>query len=281
MYFQKILTYLGFPSTTNKSVFVLANPMRENSARYIGDILGSLYEQPIVSSNKNINFLLSQWTPEDGDSKVKIVNVGYTTDMGMPNNDFVTWINRPNFVIQMMQKLKMLNHLKSACRIPEFTKSLSEALSWSTPIGYSEMSDTVHLSDNLGYFGGATFWMKYKPHKAQYRVHMVRQEVINVDIRMPDLDVNPAALSLKGKMIRNKHNGWFWSNLAGKGDVPPDVIYQARLAMAASALDFAAVTVLYNKSEGRGYVYEVDPLILTKGFQDSYAAPIKKLLDSL
>lgn len=97
----------------------------------------------------------------------------------------------------------------------------------------------------------APLYVEYVPKQDEYRVHVVRGEVIAVQRKARRLEVEEP-----NWQIRNHANGF---NFVREGVNPPeDVLTQSIMAIAALGLDFGAVDVVFNTRRNSAYVLEVN-----------------------
>src|SRR5690606_15611671 len=113
----------------------------------------------------------------------------------------------------------------------------------------------VFNDEDWGEFLESEFWVKYKKKKHEFRVHIVRDKIIDVQqkvIRKVDDEGNQIDISNINYRIRNLENGFIFKRF--DLTVPQDVFTQAEIALKASGLDFGAVDVIWNEYEQKAYV---------------------------
>lgn len=125
-------------------------------------------------------------------------------------------------------------------------------------------TDIVLYGDDPGAFVASDFWSVYKKKKSEYRVHVFKMkkgyESIDVQqkvLRKEDPETGkPLDVDKVNFMIRSHRNGFIFqrNNL----EVPKDVFDQALKAAEVTGIDFGAIDVLWNESEGKAYVLEVN-----------------------
>lgn len=180
-------------------------------------------------------------------------------------------INHPDNVTLASHKTKFFSAIAVAsdpARIPEFTTDLEEALSWveegKTVMGRAVLQGSggagiVFFDDDIEAFRKCRLWTVYKKKREEYRVHLMKDEVILVQrkaLRTTDdagIPVDPASVNWR---IRNYSNGFVFTR--DIDHVPDDVIAQARKAQANIGLDFGAYDVIWNDKEQRAYVLEAN-----------------------
>jgi len=99
----------------------------------------------------------------------------------------------------------------------------------------------------------APLYTKYMKKADEYRVHCVRGEIIDIQMKRKRQETNNDEVDYQ---IRNYHNGWVFCR---GGVAAPDCVRVAALAaVTALGLDFGGVDVGYNKHAGTACVYEVN-----------------------
>ena len=172
-------------------------------------------------------------------------------------------------------------------RTPKFTTSTGQAYSWLEE-GFQVVARTI-LNGNSG--AGivlleeahleepainAPLYVKYVPKKQEYRVHVFRNEVVDVQRKARRKDVADEDVNWK---IRNHGNGFIFARGEALGDVPEDVLVQSKLAVAACGLDFGAVDVIYSDKEQAAYVLEINSAPgLSGSTLDGYVQRFRELM---
>lgn len=211
-----------------------------------------------------------------------------STFKGSPDRKVINWgsgsitnpevlkcqiFNDPKRVAFCTDKLAFFKAMagKGGPRTPEWTDDPSVAISWfrkerevvirkilkgHSGKGIEFLSEYKDkLEDGLK----APLFTKYVKKKEEYRVHIVKDEVIDIQRKMlrktddNDNPIDPATIDFR---VRNLANGFIY----GRNDihVPEDVPTQALLAMARAGLDFGAVDVLWNENDKLAYVLEIN-----------------------
>jgi glutathione synthase/RimK-type ligase-like ATP-grasp enzyme len=102
----------------------------------------------------------------------------------------------------------------------------------------------------------APLYVEYVPKKQEYRVHVFRGEVVDVQRKARRKDVPDDGVNWK---VRNLANGFIFARGEDVlGEVPEDVLAQAKLTVEACNLDFGAVDVVFNDKQKKAYVLEVN-----------------------
>jgi D-alanine-D-alanine ligase-like ATP-grasp enzyme len=101
----------------------------------------------------------------------------------------------------------------------------------------------------------APLYVKYIPKKDEYRVHVVRGEII--DIQRKGLREELKGTEGVNFKVRNLANGFVFVRNDGR-TVPECVLTVGRQAVQALELDFGAADVIYNAQQNRAYAIEVN-----------------------
>lgn len=185
-------------------------------------------------------------------------------------------LNSPDKVAVARLKSKFFKAARDAKdgpRIPVFTESFDEALEWvnkgilvfGRKNSGSSGLDIKLYEDNPGEFQNSEFWVQYKKKKAEFRIHVGRAptgEYYVIDkqqkvVRKTDpVTGEPIVKDNINFLIRNHRNGFIFQR--NEITIPQDVITQAVKAVTILGLDFGAVDVIWNESESKAYVLEVN-----------------------
>ena len=116
----------------------------------------------------------------------------------------------------------------------------------------------------------APLYTQYKPKKHEYRVHVMNEEVI---------DVQKKALRRGSEgnnfQIRTHDNGYIYMRNAIR--VPEDAKTYAIQAVDACGLDFGAVDIIWNERENKSYVLEINTAPGLEGTTvEKYAETIRR-----
>lgn len=149
-------------------------------------------------------------------------------------------------------------------RTPAFTTNKQEAFGWlvngATVVERHVLNGNsgagIRLVEPNGEEGlqHAPLYVKYVPKKQEYRVHVCGGKAVDIQRKARRKDVEDDAINWK---IRNHDNGFIFARNED-GVVPPDVPFQAVLAVKLLGLDFGAVDVIFNDKEQKAYVLEVN-----------------------
>lgn len=172
-------------------------------------------------------------------------------------------INRPTAVGLAANKLQCFTVLEGAeVRIPEFTDDVDVAVSWldegATVVARATVNghggEGITLCEPNGVdIPDAPLYTKYVPKKEEWRIHVVRGDIIDFARKIRNPEVADADVNWK---VRNHANGFIF---AREVDPPAeDIKAQALAAVEALGLDFGAVDVIWNQQQQRAYVLEVN-----------------------
>lgn len=241
---------------------------------------------------KPTNYVMDGSIPYDGNPYL-LINWGSQSVPSRyrdPTNKVII-INQTKSVHLASNKIKFFEQMKQAgVRTPEFTTDVNEALDWlkdSEVLGRNKTgtcgTDIVFGSEELDVFVQRDFWTKYKKKKAEYRIHVFRDDVIDFQkkaVRKTDEHGNPINTSDIDFRVRNLANGFVFI----RDNITPDadVFDQARAAVRALDLDFGAVDIIWNQHEKSAYVLEINTAPGLEGSTiQSYTNAIKKLKEEL
>lgn len=188
-------------------------------------------------------------------------------------------VNAPGAVDTAINKLATFR----ACQpygvsIPEWTTSKEVANSWlgrtrvvcrATLTGHEGRGITIH---EIGPLPDVPLYVKYIPKKKEFRVHVCNNKVF--DIQQKVLRRGTSNPSFE---IRNTANGFIFQRQGIV--VPSSVEREALAAVRALGLDFGAVDVIWNETQDKSYVLEVNTAPGLEGTSVvNYARVIKELV---
>lgn len=188
-----------------------------------------------------------------------ILNWGSTT---MPDNLLNARVfNHPNLVKKAVDKLVFFNLMADAgVRVPEFTTSFDEARLMCAQGAVVERhmlrasaGRGVRIAESPGDVTRAPLYTQYIKKQDEFRVHVVNGEIIDYQRKkrvydVPDEDVN--------WQVRTMANGFTFGR--DNVEINEDVRRQSQAAILALGLDWGAVDVVWNQSQGMAYVLEVN-----------------------
>lgn len=101
----------------------------------------------------------------------------------------------------------------------------------------------------------APLYVLYTPKKQEYRVHVMNNQIVDIQRKARRTDIPDDQVNWK---IRNHSTGFIYSRNEVANNVPPTVLNNSLNAIKACGLDFGAVDVIYNESQRKSYVLEVN-----------------------
>lgn len=174
-------------------------------------------------------------------------------------NENVTWLNAPEHVTRASNKLSSFERLVwGDVPCPQHTTSEDEARTWleggnivlaRTLLNASSGRGIVVMHE-LSDLVRAPLYTKYVKKQAEYRVHILNGQVI--DVVQKKRGTNWAG----NNTIRTHSEGWIF---ARDGIQVPQAVKDVSLkTIEVFSLDFGAVDVLWNQYHGCAYVCEVN-----------------------
>lgn len=175
------------------------------------------------------------------------------------NSDIANWINAPWHVLHAGNKLTAFQLLSrdETINLPPWTTDIEVAKSYGTSVvcrtvlnGHSGRG--IILAETRDQVVNAPLYTGYIKKKSEFRVHVVRDEVIDIQQKRKSSDF----VGEVNTQIRNHQNGWVYcrENL----EIPEDLKTQAIKSVRALGLDFGAVDLIYNQRQNKSYVLEVN-----------------------
>lgn len=197
-------------------------------------------------------------------------------------------LNKPDAVSVAGNKLEAFRAMKQAgVQVPDFTTDVQEAQRW-----FEEGSTVVcrrvlrgHSGAGIEICGGnndtnpvdaprAPLYVKYMKKKSEYRVHVFRGEVIDIQEKRKRQETPNEQVDYQ---VRNHHNGWVFCR-DGINLPSAAIREQAIAAVAALGLDFGAVDVIWNAHHKTVHVLEVNTAPGLEGTTlTTYANKIREL----
>lgn len=197
------------------------------------------------------------------------------------------WLNRLWSTTQATNKLNTFNILKEAgVSIPEYTTDIQTAIKWQ----YTDKINVIgrhlltgHSGDGIVLFEPESefnpeddpcrLYVKYIKKKAEYRVHIFKGEVI-------DIQEKRKIRNYQGRFdskIRSHQNGWVYCR--ERINTHDSIRGEAIKSIEALGLDFGAVDVVWNNKQQKAYVLEVNTAPGLEGTTlTNYVNKIKGLL---
>ena len=220
--------------------------------------------------------------------------------VGNPNKTVINWgasavpdnvaasriLNNPRNVAVVSNKLKFFNlTAETDIRVPEFTSRANEAQVW-VEAGIKVVGRRIlngHSGEGIVIFNSRQefldtiplpLYTKYVKKAAEYRVHFANGVVIDIQRKIRDPDREPTTFD-----VRSHANGFIFVRNGVADTVPTDVTTQANLTIQRCGLDFGAIDIIYNNSQQRAYVLEVNTAPgLTGETVNSYANAFRQYL---
>lgn len=222
----------------------------------------------------------------------KVVNWGSSSG---PNN--YDMLNPPYYVGRMGNKLvafSVFSTTQNGPRIPKITASRDEALTWfeephkikhvvarTVLTGHSGQGIVIVDKEHSSDLPEAPLYVEFVPKDAEYRIHVFNNEVIDVQRKVRDPSREPTNWK-----VRSHHNGFIYTRNTSSGQphkeiVQPDVIEQAKRAMAVSGLTFGGIDVIWNENRKQAYVLEINTAPGLEGETIVvYAGAVKEYFDA-
>ena len=215
-----------------------------------------------LAQGLNIRRLRHQGSRFRGSRKKVVINWGSSN----PPEEVLKCrvINTPDAVRGVTNKLSFFRLLDGCDYIPEYTTDLNTAVGWcgdgskvmarTILQGHSGEGIVVMTPDNPDTFVRAPLYTKYVKKIHEYRVHVLNNEVI-------DIQRKALSSSYEGEAdwtIRNLESGFIFARNDDSIPEPSDLRSVSLLAMGATGLDFGAVDVIYNSYRNKSYVLEIN-----------------------
>ncbi len=198
-----------------------------------------------------------------GNERKKVINWGHSAVQ--PEVAKCEMLNQFDAVGKASNKLTTFEILNQSggLRIPQFTVDPREADAW-----LAEGCTVVERHKLCGHSGEgirivtqrddlqrAPLYVMYIPKTQEYRVHVVKGNVIDIQRKARQKAVADEDVNWK---VRNLANGFIYARDFAEEDLPQDLRLQAIRTVNALGLDFGAVDIIYNQKQKRSYVLEVN-----------------------
>lgn len=225
---------------------------------------------------------------------VKRLKLPHSRFRPRPNDVIVNWgsstrpfqnanyINKPELVNVASSKLASLRKMKEAgVNVPDFTTSRETVAGWlangkralARTLDRASGGRGIIMCENPSSIPQAGLYTLYIPKKYEYRVHVWRGQVLDIQQKKKRLNFPEAQFN---GQIRNFDRGWIFARDGVAA--PQDVLDQSVAAVRALGLDFGAVDVGYTEKTQKATVYEVNTAPGVEGTTLSkYAAKIKEV----
>lgn len=194
-------------------------------------------------------------------------------------------LNKHEAIAIASNKVKTFNKLNGQGfeHIPDYTIHKEEANSWlqNGDKVYCRTSVTGHSGQGIvivepdGHLIEAPLYTKATKHKHEFRVHVFKGRVIDVQQKKRRLDYTGPNTG-----IRNHSNGYIYARV--DVDVPELLLSSSIQAVNLLGLDFGAVDVGYRERDSRVFVFEVNTAPGLVGTTlDKYANAFKEYLNGI
>lgn len=254
-----------------KKLKLIPYKMQSDSARVLAEKLNVLRVKPDSPTYRH----------KEG---TVLINWGNTRPLTFQHNEQDVY-NKPSAVANAANKQKAFETLSRRVPTVDFTTDKEVAQAWVDNLntvfartilnGHSGQGIVVYAPGSV--VGDAPLYTKYKKKRNEYRVHVVNGAVIDVQEKKRALD---GEFSGDQALIRSHGNGWKFCRdnlqIASTEDLNSFAVW----AVEAMKLDFGAVDIVYNASENRYYVLEVNTAPGLDGTTiEKYAEAFSKLIE--
>lgn len=174
-------------------------------------------------------------------------------------------LNKPKAVAVASDKLNFFRAMGEHVPVPPWTTSVEEAMDWvesgKTVLGRKTLKghsgqgiivfeDTSQFAPYLNSDRQIPLFTMYIPKKSEYRVHVLRDEIVDVQEKRAKKG------GVANYLIRNHANGFVF---AREGvTLPKGVAENCIKAVKLCGLDFGAVDVIWNEYRETGFILEVN-----------------------
>ena len=195
-----------------------------------------------------------------------------------------TLLNKPEIVGIVANKLLFFQHcLGKDIRLPDWTENKAIAEKWikDGDVVFARKDLTGHsgrgivVVEKVEDMVDAPLYTKYVKKKDEYRVHIMRGQIIFTQrkAKRKDYEGEP------NWRIRSHDNGFKFIHGRDLGKVHEDVTIQSLKAIEQSGLDFGAVDVIWNDKDKQAYVLEINTAPGLEGTTiQKYAEAFRKIL---
>ena len=208
----------------------------------------------------------------------KLIKLENSKFVGGPDKKILNWgssvanrevemsdtLNKPSLVGVASNKLKFFNMLAGFDITPEFTVDLNTAYDWLNDgnVVIAREKLTGHSAEGLEVIENQVDWddynhndaklyVKYIPKKAEFRVHVFKGKVIDVQKKGTPKGMIPISYR-----VQNRNNGFIFIR---EGFTTPQCVKDVAVkAFNETGLDFGAIDVIYNEYREKAYVLEMN-----------------------
>ena len=217
-----------------------------------------------------------------GSHRTTLINWGSSSFHNNPQFEACKVLNHPSEVTRCSNKLEFFRNTDPELCVP-WTTEIDKVREWAaegksvfarrTLNGHSGAGIIELTQDNTAEWREAPLYTLYVPKESEFRVHFFRKKVI--DIQKKCLKRTEAVVNENTWKVRNLANGFVFARHFG--DPPQDVLRVAETFIAASALDFGAIDIIYNRRRDKAYILEVNTAPgLAGSTVDSYKTAIEE-----
>lgn len=221
----------------------------------------------VLSNNLEIKRIKRKNSKFKGTSNKIVINFGSSS---LPSEVLKCKIlNNPQAVEIASNKLKTFFYLKDVpdINIPEFTAELSVAQNWTENnlvvirnILNGNSGKGIEIVDNLFDVTYAPLYTKYIPKKDEYRVHVFRDTIIDLQRKARSSEIEDEDVNWQ---IRNHANGFIFMR---EGVELPDSAKEMCIkAIKVVGLDFGAIDLIWNEKENKYYILEINTAMGLEG----------------
>lgn len=201
-----------------------------------------------------------------GRANKTVINWG-SSRIGNPEVAACRVINRPEAVAVCSNKLHFFQQIAGQVSVPDWTTDFNTAMEWmingETVVARTVLNGSgarglvIMTLDDVASYVRAPLYTKYVPKAAEYRVHVVNGEIVDVQrkaLRNGWQEANPGRRP--NFKVRNLENGFIYMR---EGVNPPESVRQVALdGVRAAGLDFGACDIIYNERRERAYLLEIN-----------------------
>lgn len=172
-------------------------------------------------------------------------------------------LNPPEAVGLASNKLSFFNAMSvhEEVNTPPWATTIAEASEWLEKSAVVERhklrghsGEGIVIVDKGGELTDAPLYVKYIPKKEEYRVHVFKGQVLDVQRKARVIDTPDDQINWK---VRNLAGGFIFAR--NEDHTPPwAVLEQAVNAVHACGLDFGAVDLIWNEKKETAYVLEIN-----------------------
>lgn len=215
-----------------------------------------------------------------------VINWGSSSLPAWPYRERLEILNQPEAISQVANKLTFFELMAGQNVTPLYTRSKEIAKQWITEKKWTVVCRTV-LSGHSGQgivisktpdsLVDAPLYVLYVPKKEEYRVHIFRGEVIDVQRKARRRDCPDEQVDWR---VRNHHNGFIYAREGAEaGQGYQQVLDKSREVFAHTTLDFGAVDAIFNQHSNTAYVLEINTAPgLTGTTVNSYANKLREFV---